>query len=36
MEENMQAEVISKIVNLPISEVKKIIEKIKKRKEGEK
>ncbi|MFK7983985.1 MAG: Rpn family recombination-promoting nuclease/putative transposase [Saprospiraceae bacterium] len=35
MEENMQVEVISKIVNLPIAEVKKIIEKIKKRKEVE-
>ena len=36
MEENMQVEVISKIENLPITEVNKIIEKIKKRKEGEK
>lgn len=36
MEENMQSKVISKIVNLPITEVNKIIEKIKKRKEGEK
>ena len=34
--ENMPPEIISKIVNLPISEVKKIMEKIKKRKEGEK
>ena len=36
MEEDMTAEVISKIVNLPISEVNKIIAKIKKRKEGKK
>lgn len=34
MEEKMPSEIISKIVNLPISEVNKMIEKIKKRKEG--
>ncbi|MEM9884678.1 MAG: Rpn family recombination-promoting nuclease/putative transposase [Bacteroidota bacterium] len=36
LEENMSPETISKIVNLPISEVKKIMEKIEKRKEEEK
>ncbi len=36
MEEKMTSEAISKIVNLSVSEVNKIIEIIKKRKEGEK
>ncbi len=36
MEEKMTPETISKIVNLSVSEVNKIIEEIKKRKEGEK
>ncbi|MEM9889117.1 MAG: hypothetical protein AAF849_24785 [Bacteroidota bacterium] len=35
MEENMEVQMISKIVSLPILEVKKIIEKIKKAKESE-
>ena len=33
VEENMSLDTISKIVNLPVSEVKKLIEKIKKNKE---
>ena len=36
MEENMLPETISKVVNLPILETRKIMERIKKRKEGEK
>lgn len=36
MEQNMAPEIISKIVDLPIAKVKQIIEKIKKRKKGEK
>lgn len=34
MEEGMQPELISKIVNLPLAEVNRIIEKIQKRKKG--
>lgn len=36
MEEKMPPQIISKIVNLPIAEIEKIVAKLKKRKEGEK